>query len=70
MSRVFEIWQSAGLTSAGPTVQRGAIPEQRLPAGDGTLTVRGVRAAPDAAPGLAAHDGLLIRLILDAGATR
>lgn len=69
MTRLFDIWAASGLVSAGPTVSRAGIPETPLPGG-GTFSVRGVRTLPGATPGLSAHEGLLIRVVLDAEATQ
>jgi hypothetical protein len=68
-SRLFDIWSEVGLSVAGPTVTRAGIPDTPL-AGGGTLSVRGVRTLPGAFPGLSAHEGLLIRVVLDAEATQ
>jgi hypothetical protein len=70
MAGLFDIWRDAGLARSGPTVTRGGVPETPLPQGGGTLSVRGVQTVPGASPGLSAHEGLLIRVTLDAGVTQ
>jgi hypothetical protein len=69
ITRLFGIWTDAGFVSQGQTVARGGIPDTALPTG-GTLSVRGVRAAADAAPQLSAHEGLLIRVVIGQEATQ